>query len=230
MKPARVVFGFCAIDIRLRCIFLGVSTPTFRERGCFLQHSCRGKAATKKARVWRTLRQVIAADKLLPWKPNDATCTYPRYLCRRCLVSVGNIVSWTLLLSYKCSTTIYCLVVSRHAAFSGGKFYFFPDWGAVAPTPLPRRKMRPEIKFDTSVELAQCEHWTWLYLLQFVLFVFLLLITATFRLTGDISVSDSSIEAPPSFKPAKKYSDITGLPVSEVTPHVEPFIPIGCPF
>ena len=26
--------------------------------------------------------------------------------------------------------------------------------------------------------------------------------------------SDSSIEAPPSFKPAKKYSDLTGLPVS----------------
>ena len=30
-----------------------------------------------------------------------------------------------------------------------------------------------------------------------------------------IFISDSSIEAPPSFTPPKKYSDISGLPVSE---------------
>lgn len=29
-----------------------------------------------------------------------------------------------------------------------------------------------------------------------------------------LNISDSSINAPPSFKPAKKYSDISGLPVS----------------
>ena len=31
---------------------------------------------------------------------------------------------------------------------------------------------------------------------------------------NNIFLSDSSIESPPSFKPAKKYSDLTGLPVS----------------
>lgn len=29
-------------------------------------------------------------------------------------------------------------------------------------------------------------------------------------------LADGSIDAPPSFKPAKKYSDISGLPVSAV--------------
>lgn len=30
-----------------------------------------------------------------------------------------------------------------------------------------------------------------------------------------LKISDSSINAPPSFRPAKKYSDISGLPVSD---------------
>lgn len=36
-------------------------------------------------------------------------------------------------------------------------------------------------------------------------------------LISDLSVfTDFSIDAPPSLKPAKKYSDISGLPVSNV--------------
>ena len=30
--------------------------------------------------------------------------------------------------------------------------------------------------------------------------------------------ADSSIDAPPSFKPAKKYADLSGLPVSDLDP------------
>ncbi|KAK2188163.1 hypothetical protein NP493_142g01005 [Ridgeia piscesae] len=39
----------------------------------FFNHSCKGIATNKKTRVWKNLRQIIAAERLLPWQPNDAT-------------------------------------------------------------------------------------------------------------------------------------------------------------
>ncbi|KAI0227491.1 INO80 complex subunit C [Lamellibrachia satsuma] len=36
-------------------------------------HSCRGVATNKKMRVWKNLRQIIAAERVLPWKTDDAT-------------------------------------------------------------------------------------------------------------------------------------------------------------
>ncbi|XP_022102330.1 INO80 complex subunit C-like isoform X2 [Acanthaster planci] len=36
-------------------------------------HSSRGVAASKKSRVWKTLKQITSAERALPWKPDDAT-------------------------------------------------------------------------------------------------------------------------------------------------------------
>ena len=41
-----------------------------------VQHSCKGVATNKKTRVWKNLRQIVAAERLLPWKPDDVTCAY----------------------------------------------------------------------------------------------------------------------------------------------------------
>lgn len=40
----------------------------------FNQHSTKGNAGSKKTRVWKNLKQIVAAEKLLPWKPDDVTC------------------------------------------------------------------------------------------------------------------------------------------------------------
>ncbi|XP_048754413.1 INO80 complex subunit C-like [Ostrea edulis] len=34
-------------------------------------HSTKGNAGSKKSRVWKNLKQIVAAEKLLPWKPDD---------------------------------------------------------------------------------------------------------------------------------------------------------------
>ncbi|XP_011413075.3 INO80 complex subunit C-like isoform X2 [Crassostrea angulata] len=36
-------------------------------------HSTKGNAGSKKTRVWKNLKQIVAAEKLLPWKPDDVT-------------------------------------------------------------------------------------------------------------------------------------------------------------
>lgn len=43
------------------------------------------------------------------------------------------------------------------------------------------------------------------------------------------TILDSSINAPPSFKPAKKYSDISGLPVSKkFFTKLKKFLSVSC--
>ena len=39
-----------------------------------LQHSSIGSAGNKKTRVWKNLKQIVAAEKALPWGPDDTTC------------------------------------------------------------------------------------------------------------------------------------------------------------
>ncbi|XP_061185603.1 INO80 complex subunit C-like [Saccostrea echinata] len=36
-------------------------------------HSTKGNAGSKKSRVWKNLKQIVTAEKLLPWKPDDVT-------------------------------------------------------------------------------------------------------------------------------------------------------------
>lgn len=43
-------------------------------KNSFNQHSTKGNAGSKKTRVWKNLKQIVAAEKLLPWKPDDVTC------------------------------------------------------------------------------------------------------------------------------------------------------------
>lgn len=40
----------------------------------FFQHSCVGNSGTKKTRVWKNLKQIIATEKTQPWRPDDVTC------------------------------------------------------------------------------------------------------------------------------------------------------------
>jgi len=39
-----------------------------------LQHSSVGNSGSKKTRVWKNLKQIIATEKSQPWKPEDVTC------------------------------------------------------------------------------------------------------------------------------------------------------------
>jgi hypothetical protein len=39
-----------------------------------LQHSSIGSAGSKKTRVWKNLKQIVAAERALPWQPDDTTC------------------------------------------------------------------------------------------------------------------------------------------------------------
>ncbi|XP_022308961.1 INO80 complex subunit C-like [Crassostrea virginica] len=36
-------------------------------------HSTKGNAGSKKTRVWKNLKQIVAAERLLSWKPDDVT-------------------------------------------------------------------------------------------------------------------------------------------------------------
>ncbi|XP_062599752.1 INO80 complex subunit C-like [Saccostrea cucullata] len=36
-------------------------------------HSTKGNAGSKKTRVWKNLKQIVTAEKMLPWKPDDVT-------------------------------------------------------------------------------------------------------------------------------------------------------------
>ncbi|XP_060076802.1 INO80 complex subunit C-like [Ylistrum balloti] len=46
--------------------------PVFKDPN--FVHSSKGTAATsKRTRVWKNLKQIVAAEKLLPWKPDDVT-------------------------------------------------------------------------------------------------------------------------------------------------------------
>ncbi|XP_064614270.1 INO80 complex subunit C-like [Liolophura sinensis] len=45
--------------------------PVFKDPN-FL-HSTKGAAGNKKTRIWKNLKQIIAAERSLPWKPDDAT-------------------------------------------------------------------------------------------------------------------------------------------------------------
>ncbi|XP_067649396.1 INO80 complex subunit C-like [Haliotis asinina] len=36
-------------------------------------HSSKGAAGNKKTRIWKNLKQIIAAERSLPWQPNDVT-------------------------------------------------------------------------------------------------------------------------------------------------------------
>ncbi|KAH3718288.1 hypothetical protein DPMN_061090 [Dreissena polymorpha] len=38
------------------------------------QHSSIGTSANKKARAWKNLKQIITAERALPWGPDDTTC------------------------------------------------------------------------------------------------------------------------------------------------------------
>lgn len=38
------------------------------------QHSSIGSAGNKKTRLWKNLKQIVAAEKALPWGPDDTTC------------------------------------------------------------------------------------------------------------------------------------------------------------
>ncbi len=40
------------------------------------QHSTKGSATNKKTRVWKNQKQIIAAERLLPWKPDDVACKF----------------------------------------------------------------------------------------------------------------------------------------------------------
>ncbi|XP_069111059.1 INO80 complex subunit C-like [Argopecten irradians] len=45
--------------------------PVFKDPN--FVHSSKGAAASKRTRVWKNLKQIVAAEKLLPWKPDDVT-------------------------------------------------------------------------------------------------------------------------------------------------------------
>jgi len=49
------------------------------------QHTSVGSTGSKKTRVWKNLKQIVAADKALPWGPDDTTCEF--------------IIKWAALLS-----------------------------------------------------------------------------------------------------------------------------------
>ncbi|KAL5007163.1 hypothetical protein ScPMuIL_015969 [Solemya velum] len=47
--------------------------PVFKDPN--FVHSSKGAPGNKKTRVWKNMKQIIAAERLLPWKPDDVN--YP---------------------------------------------------------------------------------------------------------------------------------------------------------
>ncbi|XP_063421430.1 INO80 complex subunit C-like [Mytilus trossulus] len=45
--------------------------PVFKNKN--FVHSCVGNSGTKKTRVWKNLKQIIATEKTQPWRPDDVT-------------------------------------------------------------------------------------------------------------------------------------------------------------
>ncbi|KAJ8297951.1 hypothetical protein KUTeg_024482 [Tegillarca granosa] len=52
-----------------------VKIPVFKDPN--FVHSSKEAASNKRTRVWKNLKQIVAAERSLPWKPNDANYRDP---------------------------------------------------------------------------------------------------------------------------------------------------------
>ncbi|GFR78206.1 INO80 complex subunit C-like [Elysia marginata] len=43
-------------------------------------HSSKGPGGNKKTRIWKNLKQIVAAERSLAWKPEDVTCELEYYI------------------------------------------------------------------------------------------------------------------------------------------------------
>ncbi|XP_045168722.2 INO80 complex subunit C-like [Mercenaria mercenaria] len=58
-------------DSPVNIVSSGDKVPVFKNPN--FVHSSIGSAGSKKTRVWKNLKQIVAAEKALPWQPDDTT-------------------------------------------------------------------------------------------------------------------------------------------------------------